>query len=121
MTYYGDYGFDEFIKVDHPWDPLASNIKEGCSCFGALNIEGKILYGRNLDLNEPYSVLVLYTDPPDGYASVSLCVAIDIDSYLENSTDENTQWVLEYPYWPFDGMNEYGVSISGLNVDGEAV
>jgi len=121
MTYYGDYGFDEFIKVGHPWDPRASNIREGCSCYGALNKKGQILYGRNLDLTEPYSVLVLYTDPPDGYASVSLCVAIDIDSYLENSTEENIQWVLEYPFWPFDGMNEYGVSISGLNVEGEVV
>ena len=121
MTYYGDYGFDEFIKVGHPWDPQASNIKEGCSCFGALNKKGKIFYGRNLDLYEPYSVLVLYTEPPEGYASVSLCVAVDIDSYLENPTEKHIQWVLEYPFWPFDGMNEYGVSISGLNVNGEAV
>lgn len=121
MTYYGDYGFDEFLEVGHPWNPGVANIKEGCSCFGALNKKGRILYGRNLDLYEPYSVLVLYTDPPDGYSSVSLCVAVDIESYLENPTEENTQWVLEYPYWPFDGMNEYGVSISGLNVQGEAV
>jgi hypothetical protein len=121
MAYHGDYGFDEFIEVGHPWDPRSSTIREGCSCFGALNKKGQIMYGRNLDLSEPYSVLVLYTHPPDGYASVSLCVAVDIDSYLENPTDENTQWVLEYPYWPFDGMNEYGVSISGLNVDGEVV
>jgi hypothetical protein len=121
MSYYGDYGFDEFIKIGHPWDPYAANIKEGCSCFGALNQRGKILYGRNLDLTEPYSILVLYTDPPGGYASISLCVAIDIDSYLADPNEEHTQWVLEYPYWPFDGMNEYGVSISGLNVDGEVV
>jgi hypothetical protein len=121
MTYYGGYGFDEFLKVGHPWDPHALNIKEGCSCFGAFNKKGPVLYGRNLDLTEPYSVLVLYTDPPEGYASVSLCVAVDIESYLENPTDENTQWVLEYPYWPFDGMNEYGVAISGLNVKGEVV
>ncbi|UCG69672.1 MAG: hypothetical protein JSV09_01215, partial [Thermoplasmata archaeon] len=106
MTYQGDYGFDEFLKVGHPWNPGVINIKEGCSCFGALNKKGHILYGRNLDLYEPYSVLVLYTDPPDGYSSVSLCVAVDIESYLDNPTDENTQWVLEYPYWPFDGMNE---------------
>jgi hypothetical protein len=123
MIYHGDYGFDEFLKIGHPWEPGAThtNIKEGCSCFGALNKKGKILYGRNLDLSAPYSVLVLYTDPPDGYASVSLCVAIDIESYLDGPTAENTQWVLEYPYWPFDGMNEYGVAISGLNVPGEVV
>jgi hypothetical protein len=121
MTYYGDYGFDDFLKVGHPWSPQDLNIQEGCSCFGALNKKSQILYGRNLDLYQPYSVLVLYTDPPDGFASISLCVAVDIESYLENPTEENTQWVLEYPYWPFDGMNEYGVAISGLNVQGEAV
>jgi hypothetical protein len=121
MTYFGDYGFDEFLKVGHPWDPHTQNLIEGCSCFGALNKKGPILYGRNLDLTEPYSVLVLYTKPPNGYASVTLCVAMDVESYLEDATYENTQWVLEYPYWPFDGMNEYGVAISGLNVQGEVV
>jgi hypothetical protein len=42
MTYYGDYGFDDFLEVDHSWDPLISSIREGCSYFGALNKKGQI-------------------------------------------------------------------------------
>jgi hypothetical protein len=122
MTYYGGYGFDEYIKKGHIQlaRPTAC-IKDGCSCFGALNQAGNRIYGRNLDLTSLYPVLVLYSDPPNGYASVSLNIAVEIELYLDNPTDEHTQWVLEYPYYPFDGMNEYGVCISGLSVTGEKV
>lgn len=123
MTYYGDYGFDEFIKTGHLPGSQIPLSREACSCFGALNKKGNggIIYGRNLDLTNLYPVLLLYTNPPQGYASVSLHIAIDIELYLDNPTEEHTQWVLEYPFWPFDGMNEYGVAISGLNVPGEVV
>jgi hypothetical protein len=121
MTYYGDYGFDEFLKVGHSAEAGGPEISEGCSSFGALNPKGNTIYGRNLDLARLYPILVLYTDPPDGYASVSLNIGIDIELYLSDPTEEHTQWVLEYPYWTFDGMNEYGVAVSGLNVEGETV
>ncbi len=121
MTYHGEYGFDEFLKVGHPAEAAGSEIVEGCSCFGALNTKGNKIYGRNLDLTGLYPILILHTDPPDGYASVSLTIGVDIELYLSDPTEEHTQWVLEYPYWTFDGMNEYGVAVSGLNVEGETV
>ncbi|MGB2907165.1 MAG: hypothetical protein WBB73_08685 [Candidatus Aminicenantaceae bacterium] len=66
MTYYGDYGFDEFLKIGHPSGSAARKTGEGCSAFGALNVKGNKIYGRNLDLTNLYPVLILYTDPPDG-------------------------------------------------------
>lgn len=121
MTYFGDYGFDEFIKKGHAADFAPEFNGEACSCFGALNSKGSKIYGRNLDLTNRYPVLFLRTDSPTGYAAVTLHGAIDIELYLSDPSEQHTQWVLEYPFWPFDGMNEYGVAISGLNVPGEVV
>jgi len=121
MTYFGDYGFAEFLKKGHPQNYTPSMIKEACSAFSALNKDGNIIYGRNLDLTRQYPVLILYTNPPKGYASISVNIGIEIEEYLTNPSDENIQIVLEYPYRPFDGMNEYGVAVSGLNVEGEEV
>jgi len=121
MTYYGDYGFDEFIKKGHTTDFAPEYNGEACSCFGALSSKGSKIYGRNLDLTNRYPVLFLRTDSPTGYAAVTLHAAIDIELYLSDPSEQHTQWVLEYPFWPFDGMNEYGVAISGLNVPGKLV
>jgi len=37
MTYYGDYGFDEFLKKGHTIASVNIIDFEGCSCFAALN------------------------------------------------------------------------------------
>lgn len=88
MTYYGDYGFDEFLKVGHPAGSLTFEIGEGCSCIAALNTQGNKIYGRNLDLTNLYPVLILSTDSPDGYAAVSLHGALDIELYLEDPSNQ---------------------------------
>jgi hypothetical protein len=87
-----------------------------CSLFTVLVDEDHLLYGRNFDWQFS-PALLLFTDPPDGYASVSM---VDI-AYLgfEGATarditalpvEEQTA-LLDAPYWPFDGMNEYGLAI----------
>jgi predicted choloylglycine hydrolase len=60
--------------------------------------------------------LLLFTDPPDGYASVSM---VDI-SYLGYNQEE-TGWqerrdLLRAPYWPFDGMNSAGLAVGMMAV-----
>jgi len=75
-----------------------------------------MLYGRNFDW-EYSPALLLFTDPPDGYASVSM---VDI-AYLGFSgvgaaglTDlplAERQGLLDAPFLPFDGMNEHGLVI----------
>jgi hypothetical protein len=88
----------------------------GCSLFAALGDEKNRLFGRNFDWQFS-PALLLFTDPPDGYASVSM---VDIE-YLgfeggrsRNLTDlllEERRALLDAPSLPFDGMNEKGLAI----------
>jgi hypothetical protein len=87
-----------------------------CSLFAAMGDAGSMIYGRNFDWEFSPAVL-LFTDPPDGYASVSM---VDM-AYL--GFDEDTAGavtdrplaergaLLEAPFWPFDGMNERGLAV----------
>ncbi len=88
----------------------------GCSLFAALGDNDGMVFGRNFDWEYSPAVL-LYTDPPDGYASVSM---VDI-AYLgfDNSTAPQLlqmnlgerQQLLNAPFLPFDGMNELGLVV----------
>jgi hypothetical protein len=87
-----------------------------CSLFTVLLDKNNLLYGRNFDWQFS-PALLLFTDPPDGYAAVSM---VDIE-YLgfsgkaaENITDlqiEDQAALLDAPFLPFDGMNEHGLAI----------
>ncbi len=94
-----------------------------CSLFAALGDPDHMLYGRNFDW-EYSPALLLFTDPPDGYASVSM---VDIDyvgfgeatagTLLDLSLAERRS-LLEAPFWPFDGMNERGLVVGMAAVPG---
>lgn len=86
-----------------------------CSLFAALGSVDTSLYGRNFDWDHS-PALLLFTDPPGGYASVSM---VDIaylvpeekqDHLTELPLAERTE-LLAAPYWPFDGMNEHGLVV----------
>ena len=86
-----------------------------CSLFAALGDPEKRLFGRNFDWR--YSpALLLFTDPPDGYASVSM---VDL-AYLVDPADAgrltelsvaDRRPLLQAPLWTFDGMNEHGLVV----------
>jgi len=87
-----------------------------CSLFAAWGDPDHQLYGRNFDWQ--YSpALLLFTDPPNGYASVSV---VDI-AYLGYRGDQAGELakrslvdrgsLLIAPMLPFDGMNEHGLAI----------
>jgi len=88
----------------------------GCSLFAALGDHEKKTYGRNFDW-QPSPAVLLFTNPPDKYASVSL---VDIE-YLgftgETAGDLldlsliQRQPLLGAPRLPFDGMNEHGLVV----------
>ncbi len=119
MKYAGDYGFQEYLKTGaRPRSniPASTGPDWACTCFSALNAAGEPLYGRNFDWdNDP--ILVLFTDSSDGYASVT---TVDV-KYLgvtgSTLTDQNRQRLNDAPYWPFDGMNEYGLVVGIMAVD----
>lgn len=115
MQYDGDYASRRAFNL------LPVNIAEStpdwaCSLFTVLLDDEQQLYGRNFDWRFS-PALLLFTDPPDGYASVSM---VDID-YLGfegqsvfNLTDlspDELEGLLDAPLIPFDGMNEHGLAI----------
>jgi hypothetical protein len=88
----------------------------GCALFTVLGDEQMRLYGRNFDWRFS-PALLLFTDPPDGYASVSM---VDIEylgfegegaKQLQDLPPEDLRALLEAPLWPFDGMNERGLAV----------
>jgi len=88
----------------------------GCSLFAAYGDPDENLYGRNFDWDFS-PALLLFMDPPDGYASVSM---VDI-YYLGYKGErafgiidlplEEQVGLLDAPYIPFDGMNEAGLAV----------
>ena len=118
MHYIG--GYDSPATAHLPDDTTFA-----CSLFAALGDEDNLLYGRNFDW--AYSpALLLYTDPPNGYASVSM-VNLAFSDYntdnfrniLEMTVPERAP-LLETPYIPSDGMNEFGLTI-GMAAVNESV
>lgn len=121
MHFYGDYGFSRFLKQGIGRDLPQAEITPPetapdfqCTCFTASDGKAGRIFGRNFDWYR-HPALILFTDPPDAYASVSL---VDI-SYLgfsaENKpTGKLNQRLLEAPFYPFDGMNEWGLAV-GMN------
>jgi hypothetical protein len=88
----------------------------GCSLFAALGDEGARLYGRNFDWY--YSpALLLFTDPPNGYAAAAMVDIAYLFSEEELGEDlaalslEERLALLHAPQMPFDGMNEYGLTV----------
>lgn len=135
MTYDGDYGFDEFLETGADSDadieafvtkrllkglPIELNVTDaGCTAFVSRNEDGDIIYARNFDfLYAPF--LQIYTDPDNGYASVST-VNLSFAGYGEDNLPSsgisiNNFLTLAAPFLPFDGMNEKGVCIALLAV-----
>lgn len=134
MTYYGDYGFDKFLKTGAKDDsdieefvtkrllkglPIDLGVTgDACTSFVTHNEKGDIIFGRNFDFDYAPS-LQLYTHPAKGYSSVStvnLAYAGYSKDYLPKGMSFDSFLTLAAPFLPFDGMNEKGVAMSLLAV-----
>jgi hypothetical protein len=117
MHYYGAYAEQASWLDGEEWDlAMGSPPPWGCSLLAALGGRDGMLFGRNFDwMYSP--ALLLFTDPPDGYASVSM---VDI-AYLEFGDGRahglidlplgERRGLLNAPFLPFDGMNERGLAV----------
>jgi len=124
MRYYGEYDQQSVSMINDRtmWEHLQLNLPImqqpawGCSLFAALGEEEDMQFGRNFDWD--YSpALLLFTQPQDGYASVSM---VDIaylgfgDTRAHGLTELHLKEqgaLLNAPYLPFDGMNEHGLAV----------
>ncbi len=116
MRYYGAYDqAASWIEGGGGWARTDGAAAWACSLFAALGDEDHLLYGRNFDWRYSPAVL-LFTDPPGGYAAVSM---VDIaylvsDDQARRLTDlplVERQALLTAPFLPFDGMNERGLVV----------
>jgi len=135
MTYYGDYGFDEFLKTGAKSDgdieafvtkrllkglPIDLGVTgNGCTAFVTKTPDGDVIFGRNFDFKYTPSLQV-FTEPDDGYASVSTVnlafAGYSKDKLPAGGLSADSFLTLAAPYLPFDGMNEKGVAIALLAV-----
>ena len=125
MRYYGSYNRrvssiednKSLASASLPNTPLVPlSTTWACSIFTAFGDTNNIVYGRNFDWEFSPAVL-LFTDPPDGYASVSM-VDIAYLGFREKKSRTITDFsikerrtLLGAPFIPFDGMNEHGLVV----------
>ena len=123
MRYKSDYpdqafSTNERITSDKTYTPATEScqLRFNCSLFSTLGDSNNRLYGRNFDWQFS-PALLLFTDPPDGYASVSMVDMAYLgfsDSLASNLTELSLierKSLLRAPFLPFDGMNEQGLAI----------
>jgi antitoxin component YwqK of YwqJK toxin-antitoxin module len=132
MDYSGDYNLDPFLgnfdgMTDDPalfLEIMDEAAARECSTFTALREAGRRFLGRNQDTVSHVPALLLFTRPPGRYASVSL---LDVrntwilkDNLQALPLQERAQ-LLNAPFWPHDGMNECGLAISHMAIEGDRV
>lgn len=88
-----------------------------CSAFVAQDSNDNILYARNYDYLQSAKNVLIHTYSEDGYESIAMAAGgwIDIDGV---DLSDNPM-LRALPYLAMDGMNEKGMMISVLKLDGE--
>ncbi len=114
MHYYGPY--EQTALSLEPAPANGTPPAWACSLFAVFGDAENPLYGRNFDWMYSPAVL-LFTEPPDGYASVSMVdiaylgfSATQVRSLLDLPLAERRA-LLGAPALPFDGMNDQGLVV----------
>ncbi len=116
MTFTGPY--PRYLEAKKRFYWAMGIPKPHCSSFTALNPQGHAIFGYNND-GEPRSILLLFTNPPDGYASVSISAIGDgfpwfTKAFTPFDSDRARSLLLYAPYATQTGMNEMGLAISTM-------
>lgn len=117
-----DYLMFKFMENNglNPYDKMLDMINRPfsffCSTFSALNESGGYIFGRNLDYKKEDTIVLLYSKPSDGYASVSMVDGVFI-GYKGTDSQNYKNHLLAAAYLPMDGMNECGLAIATNSVE----
>lgn len=137
MDYSADYKLDDILKanvddvkscIDFVRNSLlnggnmsAGLPDAGCSAFTVRTPEGAVLCGRNFDYKMDMTAVLLRTAPKGGYRSIGMVdagwVGYGIGSLSNGRSD--LSMAVSFPYLTMDGMNEKGLTVSVLKLDGE--
>ncbi|NLV58544.1 MAG: linear amide C-N hydrolase [Clostridiales bacterium] len=137
MDYTADYKLDEVLQKNIADVPsMIAFIQEnllsgqtqtelapqaGCSAFVVTAEDGRVLCGRNFDYKMDMTAVLIRTAPKDGYKSIGLVdtgwVGYGLGSLSDGETD--LSMAVSFPYLIMDGMNEKGLTVSVLQLDGE--
>jgi len=115
MHYYGAYERNVHTVGPDLLGAFSPPSTWACSLFAALGDAEDMLYGRGFDWEYSPAVL-LFTHPPDGYASVSMVNVgywfeeVEVRALTDLSILER-QALLRLPRYPYDGMNEHGLVV----------
>ena len=118
LKYNADYNFEEYLETGiMPFNSTEHSDDDEfqCTCVFASG-DDNMFFGRNYDWNEHASYYLVFTDPPNGYSSIST-VDLSFFTYYHNESpiyEGNQNTIRSLPYYPFDGMNEKGVVV-GMN------
>ncbi len=116
MTFFGDYS--RYLEAKKRFYWAMGLPKPDCSSFAVLNPQGHSLLAYNND-GIPRSILLMFTDPPDGYASISISAIGDgfpwfTKSFTPFDSDSARSLLLYAPYAVQTGMNEMGLAVSTM-------
>jgi hypothetical protein len=111
MTYFRDYGLSNYLETGGIPAGIVNIHPYSCTCFIAKGSDSCRFFGRNFDWNG-HIALLLYTNPPDGYASVSMVHLEPLGFSERDPIDDpdNRRALLRAATTPLDGMNECGVA-----------
>lgn len=134
MEFFSDYRFDEFLEtgagsnkeyynfvnqiVDSSMNIGVnnSNVTDACSAFTFRDKDGKRYLARNYDYTVN-PVMLVVTSPKDAYKSISTVNMNCMGFNVEKAPKAFDLKLFGAPYFPTDGVNEKGISISVLQVN----
>ena len=131
MRYYGDDCFEEYLlRGAHSLEDYCFFIDTalmqnreiqirhndfGCGAFIAKNIDGDILFARNMDCECAIPMLLrLYEDTSFHFLSLVNMAFLDWDENTYDSLESDSRLTLATAYSPCDGINEYGFAVATL-------
>ncbi|HEX2947862.1 MAG TPA: linear amide C-N hydrolase [Clostridia bacterium] len=129
MNYFGDYGYDEYLKkcvsnLDEFCDfanerliiDRAINITRrnfGCATFVAQNTEGNKIFAQNMDCEYAIPMMIRLSESSNYKSLAFLNMAeLDWDENTFDTLETDAKLTLAAPYSPHDGINEHGLAVA---------